>query len=251
MFSLDLTENEEALNIPMIAQTTKLSTDESEVHRMKDFRFPNLSIIHEGGSEPNSPATPLGNIDISGLNAMLIFTNHGKDMNDNVKIPKNVSNDLARLKATASRLNLRTRRSSYMIWRDKYLGSNSQIAAPIFGHNSVNAAINTKEQWTQERMERIDNALEWLRNELQEMRFQDQDLARQLLSIRHEIYQLKLQRSCEEHKQMLDNITHDLQEARELDGICDVPLPDSVNECPLRQIGITRMNLCARRFSTC
>ncbi|KAL3888200.1 hypothetical protein ACJMK2_000611 [Sinanodonta woodiana] len=251
MFPLDLKVNDEVLNDPMVAPTTKLSTEESEVHRMKDFRCPNLSIIHEGGSEPNSPAPVLGNIDIYGLNAMFTFTKPGRDMNDNVNISKVVSNDLARVKATASRLNLRTRRSSYLLWRDKYLGSNSQIAKPVFGDNSVNVVINAKDQWSNERKERINNALEWLRNELQEMRFQDQDLARQLLSIRHEIHQLKLQRSCEEHKQMLDNITHDLQEARELDGVCDVPLPDSVNECPLRQIGITRMNLSARRFSTC
>ena len=85
----------------------------------------------------------------------------------------------------------------------------------------------------------------------QEMRLQDQVLARQLLSLRHEIHQLKLQRSCEEHQEMLEDVTMDIAETHELQEICDIPLSDSMNGTPLKHLGVTRMHLSARRFSTC
>ncbi|KAL3888201.1 hypothetical protein ACJMK2_000578 [Sinanodonta woodiana] len=232
------------------------STEELEVYRMKDFRPPTLAVILEGGSEPNSPAPFTCNNDTNFQNSRFIFKDvdkDGKDINDNVnlKTSSDHSNDLARLKATASKLNLRTRRSSYMLWKDRYLEPNSRVVKPSFAETSDVVSKNTKETWTEERIDKINNALEWLRNELLAMRSQDQDLARQFLSIRHDIHQLKLQKSCEEHKEMLEDLTQDLEEAHELDRICDFSLPDFVNESPLRQIGVTRMNLSSRRFSTC
>ncbi|KAK3611263.1 hypothetical protein CHS0354_004907 [Potamilus streckersoni] len=240
----------------LATQVMPSSAEELEVYRMKDFRRPTLSVIHEGGSEPNSPAPFSCNNDTDFQNSRFIFKNvdkDGKDINDNVNVinTSDLSNDLARLKATASKLNLRTRRSSYMLWKDRYIESNSRVEKPTFSESPDAATHNSKETWTEERINKINNALEWLRNELLAMRSQDQDLARQFLSIRHDIHQLKLQKSCEEHKEMLEDITQDIEEAHELDRICDFSLPDSVNESPLRQIGVTRMNLSSRRFSTC
>lgn len=80
------------------------------------------------------------------------------------------------------------------------------------------------------------------------MRTQDQDIARKLLSLRHEMHALKLQWSCDDHQDMLDEAQCDLQEMHELQDICDTPL-DSVQPHPLKQIGVTKMNLNARRFS--
>ena len=82
----------------------------------------------------------------------------------------------------------------------------------------------------------------------QAMRTQDQDIARKLLSLRHEMHALKLQWSCDDHQDMLDEAQCDLQEMHELQDICDTPL-DSVQPHPLKQIGVTKMNLNARRFS--
>jgi hypothetical protein len=82
------------------------------------------------------------------------------------------------------------------------------------------------------------------------MRFQDQDLARQLLSIRHDIHELKLKRSCDEHRDMLDDVQMDFEEVRELSEICDLPM-DTLSDNPLRHLGVTRRNISARRFSMC
>lgn len=80
------------------------------------------------------------------------------------------------------------------------------------------------------------------------MRTQDQDIARKLLSLRQEMNALKLQWSCDEHKEMLEEAQCDLEEMHELQDICDTPL-DSGQPYQLKQIGVTKMNLNARRFS--
>lgn len=81
------------------------------------------------------------------------------------------------------------------------------------------------------------------------MRSQDQALARTLLSLRHDIHKLKLNRSCQEHKEMLDGVTKDMEEIQQLKDISDLHV-DTV-ENPLKHLGVTSYNLTARRFSTC
>ena len=83
------------------------------------------------------------------------------------------------------------------------------------------------------------------------MRSQDETLARTLLSIRQDIHQLKLERSCEEHRDMLDDITMDIEETSQINEFCDLPIMDYVSDTPLKHLGVTRMHLNARRFSTC
>ena len=82
------------------------------------------------------------------------------------------------------------------------------------------------------------------------MQHVDQHLARQLLSLRHDIHQLRLSRSCQEHQELLDDVHSELQEQGELSELLDLP-NTSLNHTPLQQIGVTRMNISARRFSTC
>lgn len=82
------------------------------------------------------------------------------------------------------------------------------------------------------------------------MRCMDQHLARQLLALRHDINQLRLRRSCKEHRDLLDDVQSDLEEQEELSDILDLP-NTSVYNTRLKQLGVTRMNLSARRFSTC
>ena len=83
------------------------------------------------------------------------------------------------------------------------------------------------------------------------MRNQDELLARKLLSIRHDIHQLKLQKSCEEHQEMLEDVAMEMEEFSQLSVISDMPITDSVSDTPLKQLGVMRMHLSARRFSTC
>lgn len=80
------------------------------------------------------------------------------------------------------------------------------------------------------------------------MRSQDEALARQLLSLRHDIYKLKLKRSCEEHQEMMDDVKLDLEEIDELHQICDLPF-EKLYDNPLKHLGVTRMNINDRRFS--
>lgn len=74
--------------------------------------------------------------------------------------------DLTRLKQTAERLCLSTRRPSVMQWRAQY------VDGPDFpvDLNVVNGKLDFQgaadEAWTPERKQRINSALEWLRHEL-------------------------------------------------------------------------------------
>ena len=81
------------------------------------------------------------------------------------------------------------------------------------------------------------------------MRTQDQILARKLLALRHDIHQLKLKRSCEEHREIIQDVQSDLAEVQQTRSICDLPM-DSV-ENPLKHLGVTSYNFTSRRFSTC
>ncbi|XP_041361095.1 protein FAM167B-like [Gigantopelta aegis] len=153
--------------------------------------------------------------------------------------------DLAILKQTTARLNLSTRRPSFVAWRAQCVEAAENHALP-----KPQLGMDGGDRLTSERKERIDSALEWLRNELHEMRSQDQALARQLLTIRHDIHQLKLRRMSQEHRELLDDVQSELEELGELPDVLDLPV-DLLSDNPLKQIGVTRMNLSTRRFSTC
>ncbi|GFN76741.1 protein fam167a-like [Plakobranchus ocellatus] len=160
------------------------------------------------------------------------------------------ASDLSRLKETAEKLRLTTRRDSTMAWRQKYMDSPGKLRKISL---STVAAVSAMDdgKLTQDRKQRIDAALEWLREELHEMRTQDQNLARQLLTIRHDIHQLKLQRSTEKHQDLIEDFQNELEELQEFSDVLDLPQPVYEGDNPLRSIGITRLNLSARRFSAC
>ena len=79
----------------------------------------------------------------------------------------------------------------------------------------------------------------------------DQHLARQLLSLRHDIHQLRLSKSCQLHRDLLDDVQSEFEEQEDLPDILDLPNNAALNDTPLKSLGVTRMNLSARRFSTC
>ena len=83
------------------------------------------------------------------------------------------------------------------------------------------------------------------------MRQMDHELARQLITTRHEIYKLKLQKSCNEHDEMLENLQEDIEELGEMAEITDLPISPHNPGLPLKQFGVTKMNLYTRRFSCC
>ncbi|KAG8506280.1 Protein FAM167A [Galemys pyrenaicus] len=85
------------------------------------------------------------------------------------------------------------------------------------------------------------------------MRLQDEQLARQLMRLRGDIHQLKIEQTCDLHRRMLSDASCELQERDELsDLLCESPLAASFSlSTPLRLIGVTKMNISSRRFSLC
>lgn len=86
-----------------------------------------------------------------------------------------------------------------------------------------------------------------------DMRLQDQQLARQLMRLRGDINQLKIEQTCHLHRRMLNDATVGLEERDELsDLLCECPVTPGLGlSAPLRLIGVTKMNLNSRRFSLC
>lgn len=149
------------------------------------------------------------------------------------------------VKAMANRLNLATRRPSYQQWRDLYIGSSG---VPRFPDLSREDQADGK--LTEERKDRINSALEWIKTELGQMRAVDHNLATQLLTLRNDIHRLKLERSCENHQDLLEDVKDELSERETLSAVCDIPY-DMADDNPLKHLGVTRMNICSRRFSMC
>ena len=63
----------------------------------------------------------------------------------------------------------------------------------------------------------------------------------------YDLSKVKLARSSAEHREAIEDAADELEEARHLAGHSDTP-PSCVST-PLKQCGVTRMNLNSRRFS--
>lgn len=161
--------------------------------------------------------------------------------------------DLESVKALAVRLKLQTRRPSYQEWTQRVQ------ARPWAKNRAItqDKVSSNQEQSTPKNsicgFSCIDEALQWLRKELQEMQASDHLLARQLMQLRSRISQFKIEQTCERHKEMLDDATYDLEGCDEdSDLLCNIPPRAAFSlSTPLKHIGVTRMNINSRRFSLC
>ncbi|XP_029903219.1 protein FAM167A [Myripristis murdjan] len=176
---------------------------------------------------------------------------------------------LMTLKALAEKLRLQTRRPSYLEWKAQLETeslSDSGIredrlqmeheGKPVTGKETVvnSDVIQCKlPSDVLKGFRNIDEALNWLRKELTEMRLQDQQLARQLMRLRSDINKLKIEQTCHLHRRMLNDATFGLEERDELsDLLCECPVTPGLGlSAPLRLIGVTKMNINSRRFSLC
>lgn len=109
---------------------------------------------------------------------------------------------------------------------------------------------------TAKRYRGINKALAKIRRDLITMRMEDNKLARKLLDARSEINIIKAQQSCDAYADVIDDVTYELEEEDMMPGLfkaCDLSHrpPGSLLSAlsPLRNIGISRMNLNRRRFS--
>lgn len=75
-----------------------------------------------------------------------------------------------------------------------------------------------------------------------EMQAQDRQLAGQLLRLRAQLHRLKMDQACHLHQELLDEAELEL-ELEPGAGLALAPL--------LRHLGLTRMNISARRFTLC
>ncbi|XP_026512148.1 protein FAM167A [Terrapene carolina triunguis] len=183
---------------------------------------------------------------------------------------------LRSLKALTEKLRLETRRPSYLEWKAKLEDQTWKSPKPSGEEEAKEekkateeaiplrkVQVHLKGSSSQEKVtltsgklsgfESIQEALNWLRKELTEMRLQDQQLARQLMRLRSDIHKLKIEQTCHLHRRMLNDATYELEERDELaDLFCDLPLASSFSlSAPLKLIGVTKMNINSRRFSLC
>ncbi|XP_022103644.1 protein FAM167A-like [Acanthaster planci] len=164
--------------------------------------------------------------------------------------------ELEKLKSVATRLDLPTKRPSIVEWRatlDKppfLQNGNCSDSDDQFG---LRRCLECCEKTEVERKEELQRSINWIKDELAAMKSQDHVLAMQLMRLRSEIQQLRLQRSITEHKELIEDAAYSMEEELEQKtGLCDTPvlgifLPGLDN--PLKDFGVTRMNLNARRFS--
>ncbi|XP_051578581.1 protein FAM167A [Myxocyprinus asiaticus] len=176
---------------------------------------------------------------------------------------------LSSLKALTEKLKLETKKPSYLDWRAQLEAMLAQshnvsetLAVPSEAQEqrisdplkrakpSLSTGVSHGE--TQMRFENIDQALEWIRKELAEMRLQDQHLARQLMRLRSDINNLRIVQTCNQHRKMLNDATFELEERDDMSDLCDVPVSPGLGlSTPLKVIGVTKMNINTRRFSLC
>ncbi|XP_058853383.1 protein FAM167A-like [Acipenser ruthenus] len=211
------------------------------------------------------------------IRSMLEFKELGAEENSDT------DRDLDSVKALTEKLKLQTRRPSYLEWKERLQcqpwrpgekgQDGSEVQCPnktededlkeVDALKSSSSSSSTGSKSASKDgagtlqnicgFDTMDDALNWLRKELREMQMQDNQLARQLMKLRGEINQLKVEQVCHHHKEMLDDATYGLEECgEESDLLSDIPLKAAFSlSTPLKHIGVTRMNINSRRFSLC
>ncbi|XP_038052149.1 protein FAM167B-like isoform X2 [Patiria miniata] len=174
----------------------------------------------------------------------------------NGELSSDNEDELDKLKSMATRLRLSTRRPSYVEWCE-----NLPKWRDLNGNTKKEQCDDEKEDWRsfKERRDRLEEKMQWVRQELIEMKSQDHRLAIQLMRLRSEIQQLRLHKIYNEHQELIDTATECAHEDRDTSqsqfqsALCDPPFRSNgvllALEKPLKDVGVTRLNLFARRFS--
>ncbi|KAA0710827.1 Protein FAM167A [Triplophysa tibetana] len=176
---------------------------------------------------------------------------------------------LSSLKSLTEKLKLETKKSIHLDWRAQLEAmlttshniSSSEAEKHTSSHPfrclkpSMNSGVFNEVRQPAGGMmgfKSIDQALEWLRKELAEMRLQDQQLALHLMRLRSNINNLRIVQTCNQHRIMLNDVTLELEERDDMSVLCDVPVSPGLGlSTPLKVIGVTKMNIHSRRFSLC
>uniref|UniRef100_A0A3P8UHP4 Family with sequence similarity 167 member B n=1 Tax=Cynoglossus semilaevis TaxID=244447 RepID=A0A3P8UHP4_CYNSE len=126
--------------------------------------------------------------------------------------------DLDSVKALTEKLKLQTRRPSYLEWQERLqTGPWKQTfpsGSPAYSDGrTVSTSTSTSTS--------MPASIHFLRNELREMKIQDNRLARQLIRLRVEIHRLKVEQVCDRHKEMLDDASYELEDVISVQNKCD------------------------------
>lgn len=156
----------------MLHQTLHFSDDPDyhDSYMMRDYHRPSLDSISENNDDNNNrngkncsnsslvgaPSITITGCDVENGNGSETRSLHSLTGSDS---------DLSRLKLTATRLRLGTRRASYVEWREQYLERPRRRPKPDL-RTDFDLNGNDSDKLTDERKERINDALEWLRSEL-------------------------------------------------------------------------------------
>ncbi|XP_061182569.1 protein FAM167A-like [Saccostrea echinata] len=90
--------------------------------------------------------------------------------------------------------------------------------------------------------------LQYVLRTLNEIRQEDQIIARKFLHIYAEIKKSKVRQSCMIHQEMLDEVFSLEHDHVKLPHVCDAPVNKRSSHA-LQQCGVTRMNIKSKRFS--
>ncbi|XP_071804339.1 protein FAM167A-like isoform X1 [Asterias amurensis] len=179
---------------------------------------------------------------------------HHNDELDSSCTSSDDEDELKKLKSMTKRLRLSTRRPSYVEWCENLpkmldLNANTKKCDTVEDVGDDNISSYSR------RINTVEENIKWVRKELIAMKSQDHRLAIQLMRLRSDIQQLKLQKSYHEYRELIDTATESAQEGREQQTpLCDLPFRRENGllfalEKPLKDFGVTRLNLFARRFS--
>ena len=163
------------------------TSDKDYKEKMRDFRRPTLCVIDENSCEIPIDFT-------SDVPRTLHYTESEKDSlenlalrdhNDNVTDKSNEllvpDRDLIELKAATARLNLSTRRKSTVAWQQEHLSSVKTIQKPDLSNRTLDSVSDKDDGFTEERKNRINEALAWLRSELVSVLFNNGKRERRLI----------------------------------------------------------------------
>ncbi|NWS48146.1 F167A protein, partial [Probosciger aterrimus] len=160
---------------------------------------------------------------------------------------------LDRVKALTAKLKLQTRRLSYLEWEARVRGQpwSTQTPGGMRGAQKSTGPPEGQHDCGICGFTTMEAVLEWLRMELEEMQAMDQRLAQQLMRLRAQLHQLKVEQACHQHKEMLDDATFGLEGCEEdSDLLCSIPPKAAfLLSMPLKHISVTHMNISSRRFS--
>ncbi|XP_029427423.1 protein FAM167B isoform X2 [Rhinatrema bivittatum] len=154
--------------------------------------------------------------------------------------------NLDMVKALTAKLKLQTRRPSYLEWKDK-------VQSQPWSRKEKGAAICPLPEVVDRALAHKSSKNQDMQNRKRDMQVVDHKLAHQLMRLRSQIHQLKVEHVCHQHKEMLDDATFGLEDCQQdSDLLCNIPAKAAFSlSSPLKHIGLTRMNINSRRFSLC